>query len=166
MEIIIKNWDNLSLTNIPDNEIELVKQNNEKVITDFNLSEEEKLKVYWGCILNEDFSIIETPEYLEKQMKAEIQQIDLEFQKAVQSLTSEYTPEEISSFQKKEEEAKKVLSDETYISEFLTGTLLEGESQEVLAEKIIENANAYSMAYTYLEKELRRKTKEIREKYA
>ena len=132
-------------------------------IVDF--TQEQIKKLQNGCKY-ENGEITETPEYLEKQMKAEIQQIDLEFQKAVQSLTAEYTPEEISSFPKKEEEAKKVLEDETYISDFLTATLLEGESQEVLAEKIIANANAYSNAYAYHEKELRRKTKEIREKYS
>ncbi len=132
---------------------------------EINFTQEQINKLQNGCKY-ENGEIIETPEYLEKQMKAEIQKADFEFQKAVQELTAEYTPEEINSFPKKEEEAKKVLADENYVSEFLTATLLEWESQEVLSEKIIENANAYSMAYASFEKELRRKTKEIREKYA
>ena len=129
------------------------------------VTENEKDLLFNGCKY-ENGEIIETSEYKESQMKAEIKQADLEFQKAVKELTVEYTPEEVSSFAKKEEEAKKVLADNTYVSEFLTGTLLEWETQEELAEKIIANANAYSNAYAYHEKVLREKTKAIKEKYA
>lgn len=66
MEIIIKNWEIFELTNIPDDEIELVVNNNEKVITEFILSDEEKRKIYDWCILNPDFSITETEQYKQK----------------------------------------------------------------------------------------------------
>ena len=39
-------------------------------------------------------------------------------------------------------------------------------NKKQLAEKIIKNAEVYTLAYTSLKKNLREKTKEIREKYA
>lgn len=65
MEIIIKNWDTLSLTNIPDWEINLVRKNNQEVITNIPLSEEDKKKIYQWCVLNSDYTITETEEYIE-----------------------------------------------------------------------------------------------------
>ncbi len=62
MEILIKTWDILSLVNIPDNELPLIK---EEVITEFNINEEDRKKIYKWCTLNADFSITETKEYLE-----------------------------------------------------------------------------------------------------
>lgn len=79
MEVILKNKDILSLTIIPDNEIELVKANNDEVITDFKLSEEDKQKVYKWCTLNSDMTITETQEYrdnLEQEKQVEIQSIE------------------------------------------------------------------------------------------
>ena len=66
MEVIIKNKDILFLTVIPDNELESVEQNNEQVITDFEISKEDREKIYNGCILNPDLSITETEVYFEK----------------------------------------------------------------------------------------------------
>ncbi len=129
-----------------------------------NFTQEQIEKLQNGCKY-ENGEIVETPEYLEKQMKAEIREADKTFQKAVQELTSEYTPEEVMLFIKEETEAKKVIEDENYISEFLNGYTVEWETIKELAEKIIANANAYSIAYTSLKKTLREKTKEIREKY-
>lgn len=63
MEIIIKNWDELSLTNIPDNELELVKENNE-VITEYTISDEDRIKLGKWCILNSDMTITETEQYI------------------------------------------------------------------------------------------------------
>jgi len=42
MQIIIKNWTDYSLTNIPDDELEIVKENNEEIIDDFTITENEK----------------------------------------------------------------------------------------------------------------------------
>ncbi len=65
MEIIIKNGGDLQLTHIPVAELELVQSNNDEIITDFKLSNEDKVKLYAWCILNADMSITETTEYQE-----------------------------------------------------------------------------------------------------
>lgn len=65
MEVIIKNWDELKFVSIPDNELELVRVNNEEVITDITLSQEDKIKLWKWCRLNSDMTITETELYSE-----------------------------------------------------------------------------------------------------
>ena len=65
MEVILKNWTEYQLTNIPDWELELVEDNNEEVITTFTISEEDKVKIYNWCILNADMTVTETQAYLD-----------------------------------------------------------------------------------------------------
>jgi len=66
MEIIIRNWEEMSLTHIPNNELETVIANNEEVITTISLTNTDKEKINNGCILNRDMSITEPIEYTEK----------------------------------------------------------------------------------------------------
>jgi hypothetical protein len=58
------------------------------------------------------------------------------------------------------------LNDENYISSFLTALCVEWETQTDLANKIIENSNAYQELYANAERELRKDLKAIEEKYA
>lgn len=159
MEIIIKNWDSMSLTLIPDNELKLVRKNNEEVITDFNLSEEDKQKIYKGCKLNPDFTIKETPEYLENIKQEAIDNAYNTFNNTLAFITSHYSDNERASFELKRQEAEKVIAG--WESVFLETLVLEGETVLELANKIKANSEAYQLLYANAEKKLREDLKNI-----
>lgn len=139
------------------------------------LSSDQALQIKFWYIyfvdIEKDELIIEVPEnyeekkseYFAKQMDLEILEVNKEFQAKVQMLTADYTPEEVASFDIKILEAQKVL--DGWSSPFLEGLLIEGEDLDGLVEKIMTNATAYKTAYAMFEKELREKTKAIKDKY-
>jgi len=75
MEVILKNWTELLLTQIPDNELDLFIANNEEVITTFSISDADREKIGKWCplaFIDWVYVANETPEYLQAQTEIEI----------------------------------------------------------------------------------------------
>lgn len=138
----------------------------------FEITKEQKTKLEkWAdySINWETFEIIETEEYLEKieaeNKQEETNQAYKKFNNSLEFINSKYTQVEKDSFEIKRQEAEKVLNDENYTSSFLTALCIEWETQSELANKIIDNSNAYQTLYAGAEKQLKEDLKTIEEKY-
>lgn len=75
MEVIIRNWDEVYLTHIMESHLKLTANNNEEVITEFYLSDEDRIKLSNGCRLGDDLSVIETEEYIENIIKSWVESL-------------------------------------------------------------------------------------------
>lgn len=126
---------------------------------------EEQSRIILNGWTYKNWNFIERKIPNEEKMLNEINKANQEFQNAVRLLTAEYTPEEIASFDLKLYHATMIKAGSMQTSSLIEGTLLEGETLSEMVDKIITNSEAYQKAYAAAEKELRRKTKEIKNKY-
>jgi len=125
-------------------------------------SEEEVLKIQKWCIYK-DWEIIETEEYKQNLLKEEKNKIEAKFQETIKQITAWYSQAEIDTWNTKVAEAKKVLAGEW--SEILEQILIEWETIEELATRILEKAKQYAEIYYKAEKEKRQVLKELEAKY-
>jgi len=89
--------------------------------------------------------------------------IEQRFQEAIKQITAWYSQAEIDTWNTKVAEAKKVLAGEW--SKILSNLLIEWETLEELATKILEKAKQYADIYYKAEKEKRQALKELEDKY-
>jgi len=113
-------------------------------------AQKEDIKNWYLYIINDD-------EKLEK--KETKNSVNYEFNKEVEQFTSWYTRYEIDSWHMKIKEAEKVLN--WWESVFLMWIIIEWETVEELAQKIMDKANAFKIAYANAEKTKREKLKNI-----
>ena len=84
------------------------------------------------------------------------------FNDTLDLINSKYTENEQKSFDIKVKEAEKYIK--TGKSDFLEALVIEGETVEELAKKIIENSLSYQILYATAEKTLREDIKKLFEK--
>lgn len=96
-----------------------------------------------------------TPEFIAYKKKL----IEENFIREVKDLTTWYSQEEIDSWEKKQEEAKKVLAGEK--SEFLETLAVEWENVEDLAKLILGRAEIYAIEFAKIENRKRQEIKEL-----
>jgi len=128
--------------------------NGEKVY----VTEEEKEKILQGCDIV-DGKVVETEEYLEKAKQEKRNEAYKKFKQTLSVITDKYTQDERESFDLKVKEAEKFLK--TGSSPFLEALVIEGETVEELAQKIMENNTGYRLLYATAEKTLREELKLI-----
>jgi hypothetical protein len=81
------------------------------------------------------------------------------FHKTLQPINAKYSSDEQATFDLKVQEAEKVKAGDT--SAFLEALVIEGETVEELADKIIANNEQYKLLYASAEKTLRETLKNI-----
>ena len=122
------------------------------------LSEGEKiLTLKEDMWIDEDKTLAELE--LEKEKQKEKEEIVKEFQEYLSSIISKYTEEERQTWELKVREAEKVKAGET--SEFINSLLIEWETAQELAEKILKNAQDYQKIYCEAERKMREKLKAL-----
>lgn len=108
---------------------------------------------------NENILFIEPEIKTEDFLKYKKDLIEKEFKNSIAILTEWYTQEEIDSWERKIEEAKKVIKWED--SEFLSALLLEWENIKDMAEIILYRANIFAIEYAKIERRKRQKIKDL-----
>lgn len=132
--------------------------NNPECLWVFEITEIDKEKIKnWSKleIINDELVISDTPEYLENIKQKEKDLIEQEFQDTIKLITAWYSQAEIDSWERKIEEANKVIAGWT--SAFLDSLCIWIETATDLATKILAKADEYALAYAGAEKVKREK---------
>lgn len=122
------------------------------------------IKIKWSkCINIWDYNYNNQYEYKNWKViikKQDILKINKDFQNSINQLTAGYSQAEIDSWNKKVEEAKKVIAGET--SAFINALVIEWETAEWLSKVILQKADEYSLAYATAEKTKRQALKDLK----